>query len=112
MAQRTLTEDEWNAEGERLFGTDRRQWRFICPSCKHVATVKDWEDIGAPFEAVAFSCVGRWIKGPVGKIGGNMQPCDYAGGGLFKLNPVHVIRNEAGETTRVFEFAPLAGVAQ
>jgi predicted RNA-binding Zn-ribbon protein involved in translation (DUF1610 family) len=101
----TVTEEEWNAEGVRLFGEDRMGWRFACPSCGHVASVRDWRDAGAPENAVAFSCVGRWT-GAKAEIFDKKGPCNYAGGGLFQLNPTKVTRADGGESS-VFAFAPL-----
>lgn len=103
-AARALTYAEWHAEGEALFGPDEMQWRFKCPSCGHVATPNDWKDAGAPEGAVAFSCVGRWMPKSTGEIfdrsGG---PCNYAGGGLFGLNPVNIVQPD-GKTHNVFAF--------
>lgn len=102
---RETTHPEWTAEAVRRFGDDPMKWRFVCPSCGHVASVQDWKDAGAPEGAVAFSCVGRWHGGDPEKTfmkqGG---PCDYAGGGLIGINPVAVFR-ENGIFSRVFEFA-------
>ena len=71
------------------------KWRFVCPSCGHVASVKDWKDAGASEGEVAFSCVGRHLNADDAKTfkhdGG---PCQYAGGGLFGLNPVTVIHED------------------
>ena len=94
-----MTVEEWNKEGESLFGMDRMNWKFICPSCGHVASVRDWKDAGASESAVAFSCVGRYTgaKRELGEKGEG--PCNYAGGGLFKLNPVEVCGH------RIFDFA-------
>lgn len=94
-----MTLEEWQAEGSRRFGPDPMKWKFVCPSCGHVASVQDWRDAGAGESAVAFSCVGRWLKG-AGEIGGKKRPCNYAGGGLFKLNPVKIDDRE-----NVFAFA-------
>jgi hypothetical protein len=102
---RTLTLAEWEEEGERRFGTDRMEWKFVCPLCKHVAATKDWKDAGAGSAAVAFSCVGRWLdvaRDAFTKTG--KGPCNYAGGGLFKLNPVQVTDPD-GNMQGVFEFA-------
>lgn len=103
-----MTHDEWTAEAVRRFGDDYMRWRFVCPSCGHVASVQDWKDAGAPESAVAFSCVGRWAGGDPEKTfmkqGG---PCNYAGGGLIRLNPV-VVESEGGKVTRVFAFAEAA----
>jgi hypothetical protein len=102
----TMTVEEWRAEGERRFGTmDSMHWKFKCPICGHSATPADWKEAGALEGAVAFSCVGRWIpgcKGTMDKPG--KGPCNYSGGGLFKLNPVTVI-NEDGNEHHIFEFA-------
>lgn len=105
-AKRTaMTRAEWIAEATRRFGESSLGWRFVCPSCAHVATPKDWKDAGAPEGAVAFSCVGRYL-GATGEKTFNLKggPCNYAGGGLFKLNPVTVIDDE-GKEHRVFAFA-------
>lgn len=86
-----MTHTEWFTEGERLFGTDIMQWRFVCPSCGHVASVQDWKDAGAPEGAVAFSCIGRYLPQCNEAFNGpGTGPCNYTGGGLFGLNPVDV----------------------
>ncbi|MEI2742745.1 MAG: VVA0879 family protein [Candidatus Competibacter sp.] len=103
----TLSHDAWLAEGRRLFGEDFLDWRFVCPSCGHVAAVRDWKTAGASIDAVAFSCVGRWLddhrataKAAFKNAGG---PCDYTGGGLIKLNPVAV--DLQGKIQHFFRFA-------
>lgn len=99
-----LSVADWKAEGEKRFGSDMMQWKFVCPSCGHVASVQEWKDAGAPAGAVAFSCVGRWKGGDDSKSfkkkGG---PCMYAGGGLIGINPVKV--KDEDKVRRVFEFA-------
>lgn len=102
---------DWRAEAVRRFGEDVFQWRFKCPCCGHVAKVSDWRDAGAPEGSIAFSCVGRWTGGGTGAAffvkGKDDQehptvPCDYAGGGLFGLNPVAVMSE--GIVRHVFSF--------
>lgn len=101
---RELTRDEWHAEGLRRFGPDIDSWRFVCPSCGHVAAVRDWRAAGAPDSAVAFSCIGCWAAAaPGATFGQKGGPCNYAGGGLFRPNPVRVTTVHA-----VFEFAESA----
>lgn len=100
---RTTTMDEWTAEGIRLFGEDQLRWRFKCPSCGHVAAAADWKAAGAPPNAVAFSCLGRWAAGtPLEAFAEGQGPCNYAGGGLIGYNPVSI----EGRGSPVFEFAP------
>lgn len=105
MTAQTMTVQEWEAEGIRRFGEDRLKWRFVCPSCKVVSSVQDWKDAGAPEIAVAFSCVGRWKDGvDENTFRGNGQRCHYAGGGLFRLNPVKVVF-PGGGIRETFAFA-------
>lgn len=98
-----VTLQEWRDEAARRFGPDPMQWRFVCPSCGHVAAVKDWKDAGATEAAVAVCCVGRAL-GTSTEIGQKPGPCNYAGYGLFRLNPVKVVF-EDGKTLDVFDFA-------
>lgn len=106
-----LTAEQWRAEASRLFGPDPLKWRFVCPSCGHVAAVEDWRNAGAKDTQAAFSCVGRYIGADDShtfkKDGG---PCTYAGGGLIGLNPV-AVRGETGAITRVFAFADATSAA-
>lgn len=90
-----LTVDEWEAKGIKLFGEDKLKWEFVCPSCGYVASVSDWKKAGASPGEVAFSCVGRNLEKPK-NIGGKPGPCNYAGGGLFRLNPVRVLFPDGG----------------
>lgn len=103
---RRITQDEWLAEGTKLFGTNSLDWKFVCPVCGHVASVRDWRDAGASPGEVGFSCVGRHIAGAKKAFEDTGKgPCTYAGGGLFKLNPVTVFAPEEGLPMSFFEFA-------
>lgn len=111
-SQAKYTLAEWRAKAADLFGDDFMKWKFVCPVCGHVAAVQDWKDAGATARAAAFSCVGRWAganpmttKGDIGPNGiKGKGPCNYAGGGLFQLNPVVVVDPD-GHETKAFAFA-------
>ena len=112
MLKIQMTEDEWHDQGEKLFGPDRMKWRFVCPACDHVASVQDYRDAGAPEGAVAFSCVGRWLQKKRDAFSKGAGPCNYAGHGLIRLNPIQ-ITNPAGEVLNVFAFSePVAAAKQ
>lgn len=102
----TLTHAQWTQEAVRRYGPDPRAWKFRCPSCGHAASVAEWEAARVP-ENTAFSCIGRTMPEAVtkgrafGKSGG---PCNYAGGGLFKLNPIQV-EFAGGKQEKYFDFA-------
>lgn len=95
--------EEWQAEARRRFGDDPLLWWFVCPSCGHVASVADWKAVGASEGEVAFSCVGRHMEGSK-QMCERPGPCNYAGGGLFGLNPTTVVLGP-DKTTRLFAFA-------
>ena len=71
--------------------------------------IQDWRDAGASEGEIAFSCVGRRLDGQDAFDDGK-GPCTYAGGGLFKLNPVHVTRSDDGTVRQCFDFAEADGV--
>ena len=106
MSERRLTHTEWLAEAKQRFGSQSGKWRFVCPSCKVETTVDEWQAAGAPEGAVAFSCIGRFTggEGTMDQGKAPKQPCNYTGGGLFKLNPVEVT-DDGGVKHMLFEFA-------
>ncbi len=105
---RRISIEEWLEEGEKLFGEDKKQWRFRCPNCKGVQTSQDFRDLGIHGldpAAVYVNCIGRHdpsIK-QVGTLGDGHSPCDYTSGGLFNLAKTMVVQN--GKEFPVFEFA-------
>jgi hypothetical protein len=96
-----MTKIEWEIEGKKRFGDKMLDWKFKCPACGHIASVKDYKNAGAETGVVAFSCIGRYLKTEPRRAFGEdgKGPCDYAGGGLIGLNPVEV------EGIHYFEFA-------
>lgn len=102
---RKVEYSEWEQEGIKRFGENRLEWRFKCPSCGYVSAAGDWVSLNAK-NSIATSCIGRFTSPPsTNSIGSKKQgePCNYAGFGLFKLNPVTVLnvplieRNEKDE---------------
>jgi hypothetical protein len=86
-----MTKAEWIEEGKKRFGPDIMKWKFVCPSCGFIASVEDWKKAGASSGEVAFSCIGRRITPERDAFDKSKPgPCNYAGGGLFRLNPLEV----------------------
>ena len=107
---------DWLAEGYRLFGANRKLWKWKCPNCGHVQSMADFIELGEkkisdvdPSTAY-FSCIGRFDsripKIDVGTIFDKVKksPCNYTLGGLFCFANTVVI-SESGERIPVFEFA-------
>lgn len=108
-AEKKLTHAEWHADGVRRFGPDQMKWKFVCPACNFVQSVTDYKKAGAEQEVVGFSCVGRYIEGSREAFGDKKNslrkgPCNYAGGGLFRINPVAITFPD-GHTGNFFDFA-------
>lgn len=107
-AAQQIPYEEWDRRGRELFGYDMKEWKFKCPVCGFIQSFNDFLKAGVDYKdaekLIAFSCIGRVLKDCPGKIGNRKSPCDYAGGGLFKLNPVTVVTFE-GKEHSVFDFA-------
>lgn len=42
-----MTIQEWREEGKRRFGKDYMDWKFECPMCGHIASIRDFKEAGA-----------------------------------------------------------------
>lgn len=103
--------DEWFAEGERRFGKELMQWKFVCPICGNVAAINDYrpyKDQGADTDSATNQCIGRFVGTPYKAFGASAKergkPCDYALFGLFKLPGVIVLMPD-GKERLSFAFA-------
>lgn len=91
-----MTKQEWQAKGEKLFGPNTMDWRFVCPACGNVASIRDfhaYKDKGAKADSATCNCIGRY-DGHINVVMGTAKPCNYAGYGLFNLCPVIVVDGE------------------
>lgn len=106
MAAHRITLADWHAAARERYGQASAGWWFRCPACRVAISVEDWREAGAPEGATAFSCIGRYQDGKPRDAfaAAGAGPCNYAGGGLFKLNPVVVIAPDGSEND-VFDFA-------
>lgn len=91
-----LTREQYFAEAVKRYGKDRNNWKFRCPSCGNTMTVGEYlaaaKAIGDEDgdRMIAFSCIGRLMPNPVDMGTKGNGYCNYAGGGLFKLNPIEI----------------------
>jgi hypothetical protein len=87
-----LTQQEWEAEGRKLFGSDKRKWKFICPNCGHVQSS---ESIRKAIENGTLDSKRNFLKGdipPVAYCECTASDCTYVGYGLIPA-PITVIIN-------------------
>jgi hypothetical protein len=104
--QTRLSVEEWVAEATRRFGSDARQWRFVCPCCGNVQRPEEfrpYKDQGASPETAYMNCIGRYDGHGNNSILSGEKPCNYTSGGLFNFNPLTVIMPD-GKEIRVFAF--------
>ena len=61
-----MTIQEWREEGTRRFGEDYMDWKFECPMCGHIASIRDFKEAGAKGpDCACQECLGRYTgKGP------------------------------------------------
>lgn len=106
-----ISRAEWLAEGRRLFGDNFMNWRFECPLCHNVASIRDFHELETVKDAAnsaACECIGRYrpeAAKPFLAGKSDTGPCDYAGYGLFPSS-TRRIRMEDGSIQHCFAFGP------
>jgi len=108
MKRTIMTKEEWEARGTELFGENQMKWRFVCPSCGYVQSVEDFKELhdqGVDVQpsTAYFSCIGRWNGHMDNDAFGGKSPCNYAGGGLLRINPVLVKDGEREHQVFAFD---------
>lgn len=55
-----MTIQEWREEGTRRFGEDYMDWKFECPMCGHIASIRDFKEAGAKGpDCACQECLGK-----------------------------------------------------
>jgi hypothetical protein len=95
--------DDWIKKAKDLYGENSDNWEFVCPVCKIKTKAKEWRE--AKQEGMlAFSCIGRAVGAKINAFEEGKGPCNYAGGGLFALNPIKIVKDD-GSSMNVFDFS-------
>jgi hypothetical protein len=109
-----ISHADWLAAAQERYGKHAKDWRFVCAACGHPQSAKDFADAGVDPKKIpdtlGISCVGRWLPAPRDAFDKGPGPCNYAGYGLFRISPIHVVIEGQDEPVYVFDFAdrPLA----
>jgi hypothetical protein len=105
----TIDYKDWMTEALKRYPD--RNITFVCPVCGYQQSVRDLEAARCPEGSWGFACIGRRLEKCRKAFGESKKkrkkkngPCDYTGGGLLRLNPVHV-RFEDGTIHSYFDFA-------
>ena len=106
--QEPVRVEDWLEEGKRLFGEDVQKWRFQCPMCGKIYSMKEFLDAGGEMNGAYVECIGRHLgAGSPGSADGNPNGCNWAAYGLFGIpnNKGRLILTPDGKVTEVFDFA-------
>jgi len=100
MKSKIVLENDWVKEGIELFGEDRMDWKFKCPSCGIIQSVHGYKetypDLEGYFYATIFCrCIG-WIDPTVG-CNLNLDENGGISGATLKMND--------GRMVPIFDFA-------
>lgn len=86
---------DWIEKGKSKYGK-LENWKFKCPKCGNIASVKEFMNIGENANTAAQNCIGRFVKD---------KGCDWAAYGLFgTLDKGKIVIDDAGNKTNVFDF--------
>ena len=89
------TVQEWWNEGEKLFGYDMENWKFICPKCGRINTGKEFVGLTDNWKNIMYQhCIGRYDK---------TKGCDWSANGFLPMDCDTVIYE--GRKVHVFHFA-------
>lgn len=104
MEKQTL--NEWMKEGKNHFGKDFNNWKFECPVCNHVSSIKEFKDLGADPNDAYQQCIGR-INGKGTKNQTDLgNGCNWAAYGLFgTAGKGRIVITDEGKEVEVFNFA-------
>lgn len=94
----TIHQATWEAKGEQLFGTNKEDWRFVCPACGHVASIAkiraELPELKGKRWAPGQECVGRFT---------DKVDCDWCAYGLFR-GPLVITAANDGREVPYFDF--------
>lgn len=114
-ARRTvrITQDELFTEATLRFGADPLDFKFTCPSCGDVTTLREWKKLIGNTDRGGQDCIGR-VKLAVRREAGipETRGCDWAAYGLFRGPWEIVVKgvdDKGEETERSIPGFPLAG---
>ena len=98
---------EWREEGNRRFGDDIEDWKFVCPACGRVNTGQEFKDLGATPDDSYTTCIGRHNgKGVTPNKSDPKYGCDWAAFGLFgTMGKGDIVVTDDGKETHIFAFA-------
>lgn len=97
---------EWQEEAVSRFGTNARNWAFVCPACGKVSTVSDFLALEANPQNAYQECIGRVTGQGAPRKEGNPNGCNWAAYGFFgTCGKGRIVIDDEGSEIEVFDFA-------
>ena len=96
---RKMTLIEWMQKGTRLFGQDRKKWKFTCPKCGRIQSTKEFlahKGEGVKPDDTYLKCASRFDAMDA--------RCIYATEEIGSISPV-IVKVNGSRRIRVFDFA-------
>lgn len=97
MFQQSIS--QWNKEGVKRFGPDRRDWKFVCPNCGGIQSVRDMLQLGIEPHLAMKHCISRYNNFKKKCHWTVEQPLGAADKGRWIIVTPH-------ESYEIFDFAP------
>lgn len=94
---KVMTLAEWEEEGKCRFGDDQLDWKFKCPACGHIQSMREFKEAGLEPHLAYLHCASRH------GLGGR-EDCKWTIGGLLRVGGQYVIDGKYCPRL-VFEFA-------
>ena len=94
---KVFTLKQWQEEAERRFGKGALDWKFKCPVCGNVQTMRMFKEKGVDPNKAYYNCASRYGFG-------GRSDCKWTMGGLLSIGGVYVI-DDSYNPRHVFEFA-------
>lgn len=106
--KKVMAKQEWLEEGKHRFGADFTKWKFQCPMCGHIASIKEFKEAGAKDPNSAYQeCIGRYT-GKGSPKEGDSSGCNWAAYGLLGIpngKGIIVIADDDETGIECFDFA-------
>ncbi len=99
--------DGMASRGSRAFGTDPKDWKFVCPSCGTIQSVKDFLQLGCCPDDAVQECIGlhKW-KSSLKQ--GEALGCGCTSYGIIgTMGKGRIVTDLKGYSAEVFDFAPM-----
>lgn len=92
-----FTINDWKFIGHVKYGDDLLDWKFKCPACGNVQTMRQFKEAGVDPNLAYLNCASRH------NLGGKKE-CKWTIGGLLKVGGIYVI-DEDFVPKLIFDFA-------